>query len=81
MQATFEISLYPLSEQYEKIVLEFLADLNEYNDITVETNGMSTQVFGELDHVFPILQELSKIYMEKYAAILVMKVGKGHLRY
>ncbi len=81
MKATFEISLYPLRNDYKDIVLDFLRDLNSFNGIHVETNGMSTQVFGELDEVFTILNALTRKYLEHHQAILVFKIGKGYLRY
>lgn len=81
MKATFEISLYPLHNEYKDIVLSFLKDLNAFPNITVETNGMSTQVFGELDELFTIMNALAKKYLEHYNAVLVFKAGKGHLRY
>jgi uncharacterized protein YqgV (UPF0045/DUF77 family) len=81
MKATFEISLYPLQDDYKNIVLRFLEDLNKYPHIRVETNGMSTQVFGELNELFRIMQELCGKYLDQYQAVLVFKVGKGHLRY
>jgi uncharacterized protein YqgV (UPF0045/DUF77 family) len=81
MKATFEISLYPLDQAYKDIVLAFLQDLNHFTGITVETNGMSTQVFGELDELFAIMNKLSHKYLERYHAVLVFKVAKGHLRY
>lgn len=81
MKATFEISLYPLHNEYKDIVLAFLKDLHAFPGIKVETNGMSTQVFGELDELFTIMNALSKKYLEHYQAVLVLKIGKGHLRY
>lgn len=81
MKATFEISFYPLHNDYKNIVLSFLKDLNAFPDLKIETNGMSTQVFGDLDELFTIVNALSKKYLEHYNAILVFKVGKGHLRY
>ncbi len=81
MKATFEISLYPLHNEYKDIVLSFLKDLNAFPNIKAETNGMSTQVFGELDELFNIMNALGKKYLEHYNAVLVFKVGKGHLRY
>lgn len=81
MNSTIEISLYPLSEKYENIVLDFLNDLNTYKEMKVETNGMSTQCFGDLNYMFDALRVLTGRYLENHQAILVMKVGKGYLRY
>ncbi|GIV36550.1 MAG: hypothetical protein KatS3mg032_0929 [Cyclobacteriaceae bacterium] len=81
MKATFEISLYPLDNSYKEIVLAFLHDLNQLSGIHIETNGMSTQVFGELDELFSVMNNLARKYLEQYHAVLVFKVAKGHLRY
>lgn len=81
MKATIEISLYPLSEKYGEIVHEFINDLRAHDDIAVEPNGLGTQVFGELEQIFPLLEQLFLIYLKKYNAVFVMKLTKGHRRY
>lgn len=82
MQVTLEISLYPLdADNYAEAVLQFLAQLMQYEGLQIETNGMSTQVFGEYETAMAAVQtEMKKIY-EKEQAILVMKVARGALRY
>lgn len=80
MKVSIEISLYPLKDDYEKTILRFITELNSYENIEIQTNGMSTQVFGEYDEVMAILQkEMKKVY-ESEQAILVMKMGKGTLK-
>lgn len=80
MKISVEISLYPLSEDYESIILAFLARLNQHPNLIIETNGMSTQVFGEYDQVMgAINQEMKKVY-ESGKAMLVLKMGQGTLR-
>lgn len=80
MQVSIDISLYPLQEDYEAIILAFIAQLQQYPNLDLATNGMSTQVFGPIEAVFPALQaEMQKIYEKYPQAVLVMKMGKGRL--
>ncbi|OWY21530.1 hypothetical protein C7N43_08575 [Sphingobacteriales bacterium UPWRP_1] len=82
MQATIEISYYPLgNQQYEQEVIAFIEKLRDYPNVTVETNGMSTQLFGEYHTLMHILTgEIGEILHQKQA-IYVLKIGKGELRY
>lgn len=79
MQVSVELSLYPLDNNYEQIVWDFIAMLQN-PALEIQTNGMSTQVFGEMDTILQVVGEaMKKIYAEK-RAILVMKMGKGMLK-
>lgn len=81
MKISVEISLYPLSENYEQIILDFIANIRQNTHLEVITNGMSTQIFGEIDQVMTsIKKEMTTIY-EKQQAVLVMKMGRGELKY
>jgi hypothetical protein len=47
MQASIEMSLYPLKESYKEIIKKFLEDIRKSNEnLLIETNLMSTQIFG-----------------------------------
>lgn len=81
MKATIEISLYPLHQDYKNRVLDFLEKINTYKDVTVETNGVSTQIFGEYDTLMTLLQTEIKSVLEEQDAMFVLKIGKGELRY
>ena len=81
MKATIEISMYPLSNDYIQRVLDFLETLNQHDNITVETNGLSTQIFGDYDDLMDILKlEIFKV-LAAQDAIFVLKIGKGILKY
>lgn len=80
MKISLELSLYPLKEDYEELILLFIARLNQNSKLEVETNGMSTQVFGEMEEVMGTVQEAMKEIYEKDKAMLVMKMGKGTLK-
>lgn len=81
MQATVEISLYPLHQDYENRVLKFLAKINEYPDLIIETNGVSTQIFGDYLKIMEMLTTEMQEVLESQHAMFVMKLGKGTLRY
>jgi uncharacterized protein YqgV (UPF0045/DUF77 family) len=81
MKISVEISLYPLNENYEQVILDFIANIRQNTHLEVITNGMSTQVFGEIEQVMTsIKEEMTKIYAQQQA-ILVMKMGRGELKY
>ncbi len=81
MKISVEISLYPLSENYEQVILDFIANIRQNTQLEVITNGMSTQIFGEIEQVMTsIKEEMTKIYVQQQA-ILVMKMGRGELKY
>ncbi|SFF34589.1 YkoF family thiamine/hydroxymethylpyrimidine-binding protein [Thermoflexibacter ruber] len=81
MKISVEISLYPLSENYEQIILDFIANIRQNTQLEVITNGMSTQIFGEINQVMTSIEkEMTTIY-EKQQAVLVMKMGRGELKY
>ena len=80
MKTTLEISKYPLSEDYEPKVLDFIKRLNTYDNITVKTNVTSTHVTGLYDDVMTILQKEMRFSFEKDGkAIFVVKVLMGDL--
>jgi uncharacterized protein YqgV (UPF0045/DUF77 family) len=81
MQATIEISMYPLHQDYEQRVLAFLEKINNYPNILVETNGVSTQLFGNYEDLMQMLTVEMKDVLESQHAMFVMKIGKGELRY
>ena len=80
MKTTVEISKYPLNENYEPPILDFIQRLNQNKNLTIKTNATSTQITGNYDEVMEVLQKEIKISFEKYGkAIFVMKVLNGQL--
>ena len=47
MDCSVEISMYPLKEDFKPSIIAFMKKLRKYPFIKVNTNGMSTQVFGD----------------------------------
>lgn len=80
MKTSIEISYYPLKEEFIPPIQSFIDRLNTYEEINVETNGMSTQVFGEYDDVMAIVTKEMKTAMELPYSIFVMKVINADLQ-
>lgn len=57
MQISVEISSYPLADDYIPAIKTFIERVNTIDGLTVVTNTMSTQVFGELELVMNALKE------------------------
>jgi uncharacterized protein YqgV (UPF0045/DUF77 family) len=78
MQASIEISLYPFDKNYKKIIKEFILKINENKKVVIETNYMSTQIFGDYDEIILLLKNEMKELFEKHKAVFVVKiVGKN----
>ncbi|MEX2590345.1 MAG: YkoF family thiamine/hydroxymethylpyrimidine-binding protein [Chitinophagales bacterium] len=78
MEASIEISLYPLSENYKDVIVEFLKSLKSKNaNLRIETNGLSTQVFGEYDALMKLLQGEMKKVLEENKAVFILKLSSG----
>lgn len=80
MKISVEVSYYPLKVEYIPPIKDFIARLNEYENLKVETNNMSTQVFGEYFEVMEVLtKEIHKSF-ELPHSIFVMKIINADLR-
>jgi uncharacterized protein YqgV (UPF0045/DUF77 family) len=81
MIISVEISYYPLhGDNFVEPIKAFIDRLNTYPEIAVQTNGMSTQVFGEYDTVMKVLQEEIKTSFENPYSVFVMKMVNADLR-
>ncbi|MFZ4463533.1 MAG: hypothetical protein ACOYN5_06780 [Bacteroidales bacterium] len=74
MKISVDISYYPLQDEFVPAIHDFIARLNQYPEIEVLTNGMSTQVFGEYDQLMPILTREMKVSCEIPHSIFVLKI-------
>ena len=81
MQLSVEMSLYPLCDDYLPVIKAFIERLQEYPELTIAANTMSTQVFGEYDDVMRILTvELKETYEKLPSQSLVCKFINRDLR-
>lgn len=74
MECAFEISMYPLTKDYNQEVLDFI-ELLRVDGVLVQTNGMSTQVFGEFQLVSTtVMNAISTTYEKGVKASFVSKI-------
>lgn len=82
MKISVEISMYPLDENFGTYILSFIKQLNTYPSLSIKTNSMSTQIFGEYEAVMDAIKnEMQPIFAEKYKTVMVMKFINADLDY
>jgi uncharacterized protein YqgV (UPF0045/DUF77 family) len=79
MDIGVEISLYPLTADYAPLIREFVARLNADPRFRVQTNSMSTQVFGAFEPLMDALRQelhttLAGLATGAQRVVFVMKV-------
>lgn len=76
MQLSIDISLYPLAnDKYEDEIWDFIERLHKHPGLKIDTNGMSTQVFGDYDLVVEkVMAEIKQTHQQTGAAIFVCKL-------
>ena len=78
MKSAIEISLYPLTGDYLRLIQAFIDRLNTYPDLMVRTNSLSTQIWGEFGRVMNVLsQEIERSAAAGPQLVFVMKVLPG----
>ena len=85
MKTTVEISLYKLQEEdssddYRLVVKEFLSSLENKN-LEIETNGLSSLIYGDYSDIIELLNNEVKYFLDKYRSVFVLKISKGILKY
>ena len=79
MNVSVEISYYPLNREFVPPIREFIDRLHTHQGLIVQTNGMSTQVFGEFGTVMDSLKEEIGRSFENPHSVFVMKVINADL--
>lgn len=81
MKASIEISMYPLEKNYGTPILEFLERLKTHSNFLIQTNSMSTQIFGDYDEIMAVLtREMKTTFLKKKAVVMVLKVFNEDVR-
>ena len=79
MNVSVEMSYYPLHDEFIPPIKDFIERLNKHENIKVQTNGMSTQVFGKYFDVMDILKDEMYKSFENPHSVFVMKVINADL--
>ena len=77
MEITLEISYYPLQNEYDKLVSEFIEDLLKYRNIQINTGIMSSLVTGEYNDVMDALRDSMLPFLEKYPSVFRLSVASA----
>lgn len=81
MEVSVEISMYPLKEEFELPILEFIAHLKSCQGFETRVNETSTHLFGDMDQIFDALKSGMKASWLKYQkTVFVMKVLGANLK-
>jgi len=80
MNVSVEISYYPLKDEFIPPIKDFIDRLNYYDDITVKTSGMSTQVFGKYFEVMEILTKEIHASFELPHSVFILKIINADLQ-
>ena len=80
MKISVEISYYPLRPEFVTPILDFIKRVKAQDGIEAETNGMSTQIFGEYKQVMQILTKEIEQSFENPHSVFVMKIVNADLK-
>ncbi|AIY12312.1 MULTISPECIES: hypothetical protein [Cellulophaga] len=77
MNISVELTLSPLQDTFEPIIIAFIKKLRD-SGLTVLENPLSTQVYGEYDVVMSLLQnEIKEAFELMDNGLLFMKIVKS----
>ena len=81
MKASVDISLYPLADEYIPAIKEFVDTVQQYPEVAVIRNDLSTQLYGDYDQIMDLLKIEVRLSWEKYGkSIFVIKFLRDDLR-
>ena len=81
MKASVDVSLYPLADEYIPAIKEFIDTVQQYPEVAVIRNDLSTQLYGDYDQIMDLLKIEVRLSWEKYGkSIFVIKFLRDDLR-
>lgn len=77
MKISVELTLTPLQDDFEPLIIDFIKKLRA-SGLTLLENPLSTQVFGSYDQVMPLLTtEIKEVFEKSDNMLLHMKIVKS----
>ncbi len=80
MYISIDVSYYPLKDEFKPSIKDFIRRLNSHENIIVDSNGMSTQVFGEYSEVMRIITNEIKKSFEVPHSVFILKIINSDLQ-
>ena len=80
MRVSIEISYYPLKDEFIPHIFEFIQCLKSYKQISVVSQSMSTQLFGDYDILMAIITKEIKKSMHIPYSVFVLKIINSDLQ-
>lgn len=81
MKASVEISMYPLGREYKPEIKDFIERMKAHHGIICETNGMSTQLFGDYREIMKALTDEIEASFERHGkSVFVLKIINAFLQ-
>jgi len=81
MNASIDISYYPIKVEFIPPIKSFIDRLHGYEGLVVKTNGMSTQVFGEY---FEIMKAITNEIYNSFTlphSVFILKIINADLNH
>lgn len=79
MIMTVEISMYPLQQDYKPLILAFIAKLNSYPGLRINTTATATTIIGDYVQVMRTLTEMLAWSHDQHGkAVYVTKFIPGY---
>ena len=77
MKISVELTLTPIQDDYEPIIIDFIKSLRQ-SGFTVLENPLSTHIYGDYDEVMQLLKKEAKLAFESMdRGLLHMKLVKS----
>lgn len=70
MKVAVDISLYPFQEDFVPPIKDVIARLAAAPNVRVETNRLSTQIWGEYDDVMDVLNREIRTSFQKHKKLI-----------
>ena len=80
MKISVEMSYYPLKVDYIPHIKDFIRRMNTYENLSVNTNTMSTQIFGEYFELMDALKNEIHKSFDLPHSVFVMKIINADLQ-
>ncbi|MDX1542823.1 MAG: thiamine-binding protein [Christiangramia sp.] len=79
MKISVELTLSPLQDDFEPLVINFIRKLRD-SGLTIKENPLSTQVYGEYDEVMTLLnKEIKNAFEAIDRGLIHVKIVKSDL--